>query len=82
MVSAERLERRRFVYGKLKEGWQRIATEHPEIDWKVETHEMRRAELRLWHAKDRYETGLGGLAEVKVAFDEWAAMVLRADVEM
>lgn len=63
--------RRSLFYGKIREGWDRIARERPEIDWTLDTPETEVAEESLCLIKERYETGDATLAEVKASFSVW-----------
>jgi hypothetical protein len=67
----EMLFRRRIAYGKIAEGWDKLAHEHPGINWQLDTRETQRAEEAVVAAKERYEREGGGLKELREAFAAW-----------
>jgi hypothetical protein len=67
----EVLDRRRIAYGKISEGWNKLAREHPDINWQLDTRETRRAEEAVVAAKERYESAGGGLKELRETFALW-----------
>lgn len=58
---------------KIREGWDRIAREHPDLNWSLDTEETLRAELQTDNAAYDYIHNGGDLLTVKQKFDEWEA---------
>lgn len=67
----EAIDRRGLAYGKIREGWDKLAREHLGINWTLDTAETRAAEERVADALERYVTGEGEMAGLRAAFASW-----------
>jgi hypothetical protein len=64
---------RLIIIGRLRQGWDRVALENPDINWTIDTPET----IDAWRAVDDaaydYIHNGGELMAVKQSFDVWAA---------